>query len=148
MHRLRVLAGLPLILPPLLLLVLACSGCTIPKADLHAATHATALSGDWGGAHVSLSLTASGGQIEYDCAHGTLEAPLVPDASGAFSVPGLHVREHGGPVRMGEQPESQPALYQGTVSGDRLQLRVTSGGAEIGSYLLRRGAGAQLFRCL
>ena len=122
MSRLRALPGLL----PLLLLTLSCSGCATPNADSIASAHATALTGDWGGEHVSLTLSPS----------------------GAFSVPGKHVPEHGGPVRMGEPPGSQAALYQGTVSGDRLQLRVTSNGAEVGSYQLRRGASAQLFRCL
>ena len=131
-----------------LLLVLACSSCAMPIAHPLAATRGVAVTGDWGGEHVALSLSANGGQVQYDCAHGTVDAPMVADANGAFSVPGQHVREHGGPVRIGEQPESQPALYRGTVSGDRMQLHVTSGAVEIGTYRLQRGVDARLFRCL
>lgn len=135
-----------------LLFVLSCAGCAMPKADAldpHAATHGTALTGDWGGEHVALSLTASGGRIEYDCAQGTLDAPVVPDAAGTFSVAGRHVPGHGGPVRIEDQPPaSQPAIYQGTVSGDRMQLRVSTGGQDTGAYVLQRGADPQLFRCL
>ena len=131
-----------------MLLVLACSSCAMPIADPPAAPRGVAVTGDWGGEHAALSLSASGGRVQYDCAHGTLDAPVVADANGVFSVPGQHVREHGGPVRVGEQPGSQPALYRGTVSGDRMQLHVTSGAAEIGTYLLQRGVDARLFRCL
>jgi hypothetical protein len=149
MRRLRLLAAIS----PILLLVLACGGCAMPIAASHAATHhatasGTALSGDWGGQHIALSLSASGGQIEYDCGQGSLDGPLVPDAAGAFRVVGRHVPGHGGPVRSDEPaPASQPALYQGTVSSDRMQLRVTCGGMEIGAYSLRRGASARLLRC-
>lgn len=124
----------------------------MPKADAlgtHAPAHGVALSGEWSGEHASLSFTSGGGRIEYDCAQGTLDAPLVPDASGVFSVAGRHVPGHGGPVRIEDQPPaSQPALYRGTVSGDRMQLRVSVGGQQIGSYVLQRGANPQLFRCL
>ncbi len=149
MDRLRLLVVLPSIL-----LVLACGGCVMPIADSHAAAadaraSGTALSGDWGGKHIALSLSAGGGQIEYDCGQGSLDAVLMPDAAGAFRVVGRHMPGHGGPVRSEDPPTaSQPAIYQGTVSGDRMQLRVTSGGVEIGSYALRRGARAQLLRCL
>ena len=150
MSRLRFLAAIS----PILLLVLACGGCAMPIADSHAAAadaraSGRALSGDWGGQHIALSLSASGGKIEYDCGQGSLDAPLVPDAAGAFRVVGRHVPGHGGPVLSdAPPPASQPAIYQGTVSGDRMQLRVTSGGVEIGAYSLRRGASAQLLRCL
>jgi hypothetical protein len=150
MSRLRFLAAIS----PILLLVLACGGCAMPLATSDAATHhatasGTALSGDWGGQHIALSLSSSGGQIEYDCGQGSLDAPLVPDAAGAFRVFGRHVPGHGGPVRSDDpMSASQPAIYQGTVSGDHMQLRVTSGGMEIGAYSLRHGASAQLLRCL
>lgn len=123
-------------------------------ATLSACTMGGALSsednvlGAWGGVHAGLTLTASGGAIDYDCAHGGLEAPVRPDRAGRFDVAGVHVREHGGPVRVGEVPDSLPARYLGQVDGDRMVLRVLVGSDTLGPFALQRGAPPQLFRCL
>ena len=106
------------------------------------------LDGAWGGLHAGLTLTPEGGNISYDCAHGTLEAPVLRDRDGRFEADGLHVREHGGPVREGEVLESAPARYLGQVTGDRMVLRVQVGSDTLGPFTLQRGAAPQLFRCL
>ena len=106
------------------------------------------LTGRWGGAHADLTLTPSGGTIEYDCAHGGLIAPLVPDGAGAFSVVGVHVPERGGPVREGEVPDSLPARFVGQLSRDRMTLRVLVGSDTLGPFELQLGAAPLLFRCL
>lgn len=106
------------------------------------------ITGAWGGAHAGLSLTSTGGSISYDCAHGGLNAPIAPDAEGAFEVAGVHVREHGGPIRMGEVPDSLPARYFGQVDNDRMTLRVVVGADTLGPFDLQLGATPQLFRCL
>lgn len=131
----------------LLLCALLLAACAVPGPGA-APRPGTALEGNWGGAHVALTLSATGGSIEYDCAHGMLDAAVVPDASGAFVVAGRHVREHGGPERVGEQLPSQPALYEGRVSGERMQLRVRVGADTLGPFTLQRGASAQLMKCL
>lgn len=104
--------------------------------------------GAWGGAHAGLTLTAEGGIITYDCAHGTLGAPVRSDGAGRFDVAGVHVREHGGPVRIGEIPDSLLARYLGEVSGDRMVLRVLVGADTLGPFALQRGVAPRLFRCL
>ena len=104
--------------------------------------------GRWGGAHAALTLTDSGGTIEYDCAHGGLDAPVRLDRAGRFEIAGVHVREHGGPIRVGEVPDSLPARYAGHVRGDRMTLRVLVGRDTLGPFELRRGAEPQLFKCL
>lgn len=106
------------------------------------------LSGAWGGVHAGLTLTPDGGSISYDCAHGGLGAPVRRDRAGRFDVPGVHVREHGGPVRIGEVPDSVPARYFGQVTGDRMVLRVLVGADTLGPFSLGRGVEPQLFRCL
>lgn len=125
-------------------LVILC-GCTVggglPSGD-------TGLDGAWGGSHAGLTLTSGGGTISYDCAHGTLEAPVRPDREGRFEVIGVHVREHGGPARAGEILESEPARYLGQVTGDRMVLRVLVGSGTLGPFTLQRGVEPQLFRCL
>lgn len=104
--------------------------------------------GAWGAPHAALTLTDTGGSIEYDCASGGLSSPVRPDAAGGFAIDGVHVRGHGGPVRIGEVPDSVPARYVGRVSGDRMTLRVLVGADTLGPFELRRGAEARLVRCL
>lgn len=104
--------------------------------------------GEWGGPRVGLSLTPTGGVIRYDCAHGSLSAPVIADDAGRFDVRGFHVREHGGPVRIGEIPDSVPARYVGQVDGPHMSLHVTVGPDMLGPYLLQLAAPAQLVRCL
>ena len=121
------------------------SGCTVGGGSPSGNAR---LDGEWGGLHAGLTLTADGGTISYDCAHGTLEAPVLRDLDGRFESDGLHVREHGGPVRVGEVPDSAPARYLGQVTGDRMVLRVQVGSDTLGPFTLQRGAAPQLFRCL
>lgn len=106
------------------------------------------LDGTWGGMHAGLTLTAGGGTIGYDCAHGTLDGPVLRDREGRFEVAGSHVREHGGPARVGEVLDSEPARYYGRVTGDVMVLRVVVGSDTLGPFTLQRGAAPQLLRCL
>lgn len=122
----------------------ALCGCTIGGA----VPSEEVVSGDWGGVHVGLTLTPEHGAISYDCAHGSLDVPVRRDRAGRFVATGVHVREHGGPVRVGEVPDSVPARYLGQVSGDRMVLRVIVGPDTLGPFALERGAAPQLIRCL
>ncbi len=146
---------------PLLLIALTCAACTTSNAGITdgnapptpshstAGSSSAALTGVWGGERAALTLTSTGGRIEYDCGQGTLDAPIVPDAHGAFQVSGQHVQARGGPApKEGEMPTMQPVQYRGSVNGDRMQLDVSSGNDSIGRYVLQRGASAQLHHCL
>ena len=106
------------------------------------------LVGDWGGVHAALSLTPTGGTITYDCGNGVVSGPLVPDDAGNFDVRGVHMRGHGGPVRIGEVPDSVPARYVGRVDDRRMSLRVAVGADTLGPFQLQLAAAPQLFRCL
>ena len=107
-----------------------------------------ALTGNWGAAHAALTITDSGGTIEYACAHGGFRSAAHADQVGNFDVLGVHVPGHGGPVREGEIPDSLPARYIGHVSGSRMTLRVLVRTDTLGPFELVRGGQAQLFRCL
>lgn len=108
------------------------------------------VTGTWGGEHLRLELTSAGGDAEYDCAHGGLQEPITVDARGMFDVAGVHIREHGGPVREGEQVDSLPARFAGRVDGDRMTLRVFVGARPdtLGPFQLTRGADARILKCL
>jgi hypothetical protein len=109
-----------------------------------------AATGLWGGEHVRLELTPAGGAVEYDCAHGGLTEPVRPGSRGDFEARGVHVREHGGPIREGERPDSMPARFVGRIVGDQMTLRVYAGTRPdtLGPFDLRRGSEARVFKCL
>ena len=106
--------------------------------------------GTWGANGIAMEVTESGARIEYDCARGTIDGPLVLDADGRFDVRGRHFREHGGPVREGEDSSGQPVRYTGRVTGDTMTLTVTPEGTDtaISSHTLVRGKTGRLHKCL
>jgi hypothetical protein len=110
----------------------------------------TALTGSWGGDHIVLDLTPVGGAVEYDCAHGGLLEPVRPGSTGQFEAAGVHVREHGGPIREGERVDTLRARFVGRVDGDRMTLRVFTGDRPdtLGSFELHRGQDGRVFKCL
>jgi hypothetical protein len=106
--------------------------------------------GSWGGEHIALEVTTSGARIAYDCAYGSIHEPLRADEHGSFDVLGVHVREHGGPVREGEPLEERPARYTGWVTEGEMTLTVTltDTGQQVGTFTLRRGEPPRVYRCL
>ncbi len=106
------------------------------------------ISGQWGGSHIGLTLDASGGRLEYDCAAGTI-GPVIPASDGTFAAEGTHTPGTGGPEIEGQSRPTFPAAYSGRASGDRMTLQGRlSNGVELGPFELRRGAEPGIFRCL
>lgn len=106
------------------------------------------VTGSWGGTHVGLTLDASGGKLEYDCAAGTV-GPIIPGRDGRFVAEGTHTPGSGGPEIVGRVPPTYEASYSGTVRGERMTLQGRlANGVELGPYELRRGAEPIVFRCL
>jgi hypothetical protein len=103
--------------------------------------------GTWGGQHVELDVTAAGGTITFDCAHGRIDEPIVPDRTGRFEVRGMFAAEHPGPQR--EDEDGQPARYVGQVSGKTMTLTVypASGADPIGSFTLEQGKNGVIRKC-
>ena len=121
------------------------AGCATPESE-----KVDPLAGGWGGAHVGLVVDTEGGKLEYDCAAGTIDHPLVLNGLGEFHERGTHTPGTGGPVRQDEVPPAYPAVYEGSVKDDRMTLRVIvpSNGTVIGPLELRKGAAPVLTRCL
>ena len=130
---------------PILLTLLSVAACGDDSVQ-----PATRIEGVWGGEHILLIADASGGTLEYDCAHGTIGESLVADADGHFDFVGTHTRETGGPWHMDDQPEIHPARYQGRVSGRNMTLTVTltDSGHVLGPYTLVRGGRGEIHKCL
>ena len=104
--------------------------------------------GSWGGEHVRLTVSDPGGTVEFDCAHGTLDAPLKVDTEGRFDVPGSLVRE-GGPATPGGESDRQSVRYSGRVNGSSMDLDLRrEAGEALGSFRLKMGERGKLLKCL
>ncbi|OLE52014.1 MAG: hypothetical protein AUG51_20135 [Acidobacteria bacterium 13_1_20CM_3_53_8] len=106
--------------------------------------------GAWGGQHIGMKVTRSGATIQYDCASGTIDEPLVLDRSGRFTARGKHIHRHPGPIRVNEPDASAPAIYTGRVVGNHMTLTVTLAGSRqtVGTFELGLGQDARVVRCL
>jgi hypothetical protein len=104
--------------------------------------------GTWGGNHVRLRVTASGGDIEFDCAHGELSEALKLDAEGRFDVAGTLTRE-GGPIRLDVPRTGRAARYTGRVEGQTMTLTVKfdDKNQEAQALALTRGSEGRLWKC-
>ena len=124
----------------LLAALLLTVGCSAPPvADLR---------GEWGGEHVSLTITEAGSSLLFDCASGTIPGPFTVDAGGRFDLRGTYTPGTGGPEPI-DPPPAQDATYSGRVSGRNMTLTVDVDGHLPGfTYELRQGQEPQLFLCL
>jgi hypothetical protein len=129
-------------------LVVACATLGFGPPDGRETKRVSA--GTWGAMGVAMEVTDSGATIEYDCAHGTIDQPLLLDADGRFDVKGHHFREHGGPIRQGEETKGEPVHYVGQVTGDTLTMTVKPDGSDtpIRSLELIRGKSGRIHKCL
>lgn len=125
-------------------LALITSACGPTEADSPVAA------GRWTGVGIQLMVTAQGASIEYDCAHGTIDQPLVADRDGRFSVTGVHVREHGGPIRVDEPSDRHPARYDGRLAENSMRLTVTliDLSQSVGTFDLTFGGSGRIVKCL
>ncbi len=120
-----------------LLLFAACGNPTGPDAI-----------GQWGGPDANLSLTRSGGTVEYGCGTGTIDSSWTLSTAGEWNATGQHFTG-GGPVPIGGHPP-HPAQYAGTVDGSRLTFTVTLTDLHqvLGPFVLERGRTVSLNLCV
>jgi hypothetical protein len=97
-----------------------------------------------------LTVTDAASHAEFDCAHGDIPSAMTVDDRHSFKVSGTFVREHGGPIQIGEAPDSHPALYFGTATGSTMALTVelTDSNTVIGTFTLTRGTPERIVKCL
>lgn len=103
--------------------------------------------GVWGGQHIKIEVGTKSAAIEYDCASGVIEGPLVVDANGNFKLHGIHRMERGGPVRADEKPKEIPATYMGSIKGDTMTLTLKIEDADDETFTLEKGKPGELFKC-
>jgi hypothetical protein len=106
--------------------------------------------GVWGGDHIRAEVTDKGAEIEFDCAHGSIEEAIVPDAKGGFDVSGKFAPQHGGPVRNDEDSKGISVRYVGRVQASELTLTIinTDTKATIGEFTLTHGNEGRIRKCL
>ena len=106
--------------------------------------------GVWGGEHAGIWVKKGRARVEYDCARGTIDEPLLLNRRGHFDVKGTHRREHGGPVRIDEQSAGRPARYIGLLDGQALTITVTVTDTQesIGTFRLTHNQEPHLVKCL
>lgn len=105
--------------------------------------------GVWGGNRINLEVTDDSTLVEFDCAHGTINHPVILDQQGRFEAKGTYVSEGHGPTRAGSDQEGSPSRYYGSVSGETMSLTVEVGGSSATktSYTLTRGKQGKLTKC-
>lgn len=103
--------------------------------------------GVWGGQHIQIEVGENSATVEYDCANGVIEGPLVVDSDGKFSWQGTHRMERGGPIRADEKPKEYPATYTGSISGNTMTLTLKVSEADEETFTLEKGKPGDLFKC-
>jgi hypothetical protein len=103
----------------------------------------------WGGEHIHMEVTDGGGSVEFDCASGSIDQPIVLDSGGNFDVKGKYRREHAGPILRDEENNGSPARYTGRVREKVLTLTVTIKEPEeiIGTFTLAQGSPSRVMKC-
>jgi len=104
--------------------------------------------GLWGGQHIQIQVGAKSATIEYDCANGVINGPLVVDSNGKFKLRGTHRMERGGPIRSDEEPRKIPATYTGSIKGNTMTLTLKlADSADEETFTLERGKEGEIFKC-
>ena len=104
--------------------------------------------GMWGGQHINIKVGANSATIEYDCATGVIDGPLVVDSDGNFKLHGTHRMERGGPVRADEKPGKIPATYVGSIKDNTMTLTLKlAGSSDDETFTLERGKEGELVKC-
>lgn len=103
--------------------------------------------GNWGGQHINMKVGAKSATIEYDCATGVIQGPLLVDRDGNFNLRGTHTMQRGGPVRADEKPNEVPATYTGSIKGNMMTLKLKVSDEEVETFTLEKGKQGELFKC-
>ena len=105
--------------------------------------------GVWGGEHIRLEVTDTGAEIEYDCASGTINEPVILDRDGNFNVKGKYTPQHAGPIGRDEESNSSNVRYEGQAKDSEMTLTLTIPDKKetIGSFTLTRGSEGRVMKC-
>jgi hypothetical protein len=120
----------------------------------------TLAEGNWGGQQVRMFVTESGAEVDFACAHGTVDQRIELDSEGRFDARGTYEEEGGGPVKKvpitdedktthSDATGDNAARYTGRVTAQRMTLTVTltKTGRAIGTFSLIQGATPRMHKC-
>ena len=102
--------------------------------------------GVWGGPHINIEVGEKSATIEYDCASGVIDGPLVVDGNGNFKLRGTHRIERGGPISADEKPNEHSATYTGSIKGNTMTLTLKVGDSDE-TFTLEKGKEGELVKC-
>jgi hypothetical protein len=124
---------------------LALAGCT----QISISAPPTPLTGTWRSVAAEMTLNVQGGSIQFGCASGTINAPVLVNTQGEFRVDGTYTQGSGvAPPPELPPPTPQPTVYSGKVSGNTLTLSFqTQGGTLSSPITLERDGSAQVIFC-
>jgi hypothetical protein len=103
--------------------------------------------GNWGGQHINMKVGAKSATIEYDCATGVIQGPLVVDRDGNFNLRGTHRMQRGGPTRADETANGHPVTYTGSIKGNTMTLNLKLSDSDVETFTLEKGKEGELVRC-
>ena len=105
--------------------------------------------GTWGGQSMNFTVEKDSVTIEFDCADGSIPRQLKADKHGNFKIEGTLTPRSPGPVRRDSQPQPQPAIYQGKITGKIATIKVTLAktNESAGEFTIERGKTTLLTRC-
>jgi hypothetical protein len=105
--------------------------------------------GTWGGDHIRLEVTSTGGLVDFDCAHGSVDEPLILDSNGRFDARGSYTRESPGPQREDQPVRPKLARYTGGVQVSTMTLTITlpEEGQIIGPFSLVKDKLPRISKC-
>jgi len=122
------------------------SGCNTPGLNEEPGR----LVGLWGGPHAGIIFQGGLGDVQFDCASGTIDGTVTPAPDGSFMGQGTYRTGTSGPVRVGQFFKSQRATYTGTVT-DKTNMTLNvmlEDGTSVGPFTLVQNAPPQVTRCL
>jgi hypothetical protein len=112
--------------------------------------------GLWGGPHAGANFSGGLADLQFDCASGTIDDPIMITDVGPFSVKGTYRTGASGPIKVGQFFKSQDALFSGEIARgaakDSPRVMTLSvaldDGTALGPFTLTEGAPPQVTRCL
>lgn len=110
----------------------------------------TTVVGTWRSLAAELTVTEQGGSIQFGCATGTIDAPILLNAKGEFSVNGTYTQLSGvAPPPGSNPPTPQPTVYTGRVSGNNLSFTGRfQNGTKLNSITVVRDGSVQVVQCV
>ena len=104
--------------------------------------------GQWGGQHISMTVTAASTDIEFDCGRATVPGTIATDGDGRFATNGTFLQDRPGPTTR-NGPAQRPMRLSGTVKGDDMQVSIvlTDSSEDVGSFTLTFGSTVRLVKC-